>query len=673
MDNKEWMDKIRKSGMNVEAPDELAPENIKRMLEDGQDGRKRWRRYARWAAAAAASVLVITGSVFGLTRFAQNRNEADTETGMFLAQEEAQETAVDSEKPDTRIKEQTTEKQTETSGIFEGEQYAFAGAADDREIYDALKELDADAQPRDMGMEKEEVAEEDVADMAASDGALYESASAVTGGGFSRTNLQELGVDEADVVKTDGAYIYVLKTTGRVQIIRAEKEKLEITASIVLQDLNETPKEMYVDGDLLNVIASGSETAVENEEEDVYRVDTEDYTKLYTYDLSDRTAPKKTGEIRQQGSYASSRKNGDILYLFTRFGPELTTPEARETYIPEVDGTSLRAADVYIPEVKNSSQYLVISSVSNQKPDQVIDKKAVISAAENFYVSGSGIYVANTDWREDGDRTQILKFSYKDGVIIRADAADLKGYLNNTFSLNEYNGYLRAVLTDWSGDTQQTTLYVLDESMEITGSIQNIAEGEEVRSARFFGDTGYFVTYRNIDPLFSVDLSDPENPRILGELKVTGFSSYLHFYGENLLLGVGEETNPETGAYIGIKLSMFDISDPGNVKELHKYVMKDMYDCPLFYNYKAAMIDPGKNVFGFMCDSKYMVFTYDPESGFENVFAEDLKDAYYSSYYYGTNGMRGCYIGDTFYLIGGGQIRVYDMADHYNGLGSLEL
>lgn len=269
--------------------------------------------------------------------------------------------------------------------------------------------------------------------------------------------------------------------------------------------------------------------------------------------------------------------------------------------------------------------------------------------------------------------TQILRFGYADGRITSTAAADLKGSLNDTFSLNEYDGYLRVVLTDYSGDTQRNSLYVLNENMEVTGSISDIAEGEDIRSARFMGETGYFVTFRNTDPLFSVDLSDPANPVLLGELKITGFSSYLHFYGENKLLGVGNEVDPETGEYLGIKLAMFDVSDPANVKQLHKFVIRDTWDCPLFYDYRAAMIDTEKNIFGFMCDSSYMIFTYDEEEGFKNVFTENLSDTYYSSYYYGTQGVRGCFIGDTFYLIGGGQIRIYDMANGYAQLGRLEL
>ena len=119
--------------------------------------------------------------------------------------------------------------------------------------------------------------------------------------------------------------------------------------------------------------------------------------------------------------------------------------------------------------------------------------------------------------------TQILKFSCQKGKIQAKGAADLKGSLNDSFSMNEYNSYLRVVLTDYSGETQKNALYVLDDAMQVCGNIGDLAEGEDIRSARFLGDIGYFVTFRNTDPLFSVDLSDPSDPKILGELKITGF------------------------------------------------------------------------------------------------------------------------------------------------------
>lgn len=665
MDENKLLDKIKKSGENIDTPEQLLPENMKKMLEEAPNVRKkRWKKYIQWGVVAAVFALVIIGSISGLTRFADSRSEA-----VEIAEETG---SIDTVSVETEGKE--IEKEA-----GEEKEILLAGAENYKEIYEALEEMMN--QPgaygvREIAAEEEAVIEESGSTMAAADTVAADvsaSSMAAEESDYSKTNLQEAGVDEADVIKTDGKYLYVLKSTGTVKIVKAEKENLEITASVEMQELNETPQEMYVDGDILNVIATGSRTTLQNQAEDTYEAQTENYTKLYTYDISDRNAPELIGTVKQQGEYADSRKNGNKVYLFTRYYPEVYDVSEIDSYIPAVNGARLESTDIYLPEYKNSQAYLVISSVDNQEPSQIMDTKAIVSVAENFYVSQENIYICNTSWSSDVTMTQILKFHYEDGEITAVGAGDLKGVLNDTFSLNEYNGYLRAVLTDYSGETQKNALYVLDGNLEIVGNIEDIAEGENIRSARFFGDTGYFVTFRDMDPLFSVDLSDPENPQILGELKITGFSSYLHFYGENLLLGVGNEVDPETGYYLGIKLSMFDISDPSDVKEVNKYVIKDTYDCPLFYNYKAAMIDVDKNIFGFMCDGNYMVFTYDKDSGFQNVFTEDFEDIYYSSYYYGTEGIRGCYIGDTMYLIGGGQIRIYDMADDYKGLGRLEI
>ena len=554
--------------------------------------------------------------------------------------------------------------------------YVFAGAKNYQQVFDALKSTQNDREYATADLARGVTTEMAVEDSAASMMDMGSSASN-TGAAlsYSKTNLQEAGVDEADIIKTDGKYLYVMKATGSVRMIRAEGKTLEVEGTIMLEALNETPQEMYVDGDILNLIVTGSRTTLDSDDtqEDTYTANTENYTKIYTYDISDRSVPQLRGTVKQKGTYSTSRKNGDVIYLFTQFYPQINDADQIDTYVPAVNGARLESTDIYLPEYQNSSSYLVISSVSNRRPDEVIDKKAIVSAADNFYVSNDNIYIANANWSSDTAMTQILKFSCQKGKIRAKGAADLKGFLNDSFSMNEYNGYIRIVLTDYSGDTQTNALYVLDDALEVCGSITDIAEGEEIRSARFLGDTGYFVTFKETDPLFSVDLSDPAEPKVLGELKITGFSSYLHFYGENKLLGVGNEVDPETGAYTGIKLAMFDVSDPSNVKQLHKFVIKDTYDCPLFYNYKAAMIDTEKNIFGFMCDSSYMIFRYDEEKGFENIFTENLGDSYYSSSYNGTQGIRGCFIDNSFYLIGGGQIRIYDMADDYKEVGRLEL
>ncbi len=687
MDERKIFDMIKKSGENVDAPEEIQPEQIRRLLEEQpSDKKRRFRRYAQWGAVAAVFALVIIGGVTGLTRLSGTDGKEHTETGSMMLSDATQQKETEtmqlaeqnSEAVKETVKETTKEttKETEASVGSDKDVYVFAGAKNYQQVFDALKSTQNDREYATADLARGVTTEMAVEDSAASAMDMGSSASN-TGAAlsYSKTNLQEAGVDEADIIKTDGKYLYVMKATGSVRMIRAEGKTLEVEGTIMLEALNETPQEMYVDGDILNLIVTGSRTTLDSDDtqEDTYTANTENYTKIYTYDISDRSVPQLRGTVKQKGTYSTSRKNGDVIYLFTQFYPQINDADQIDTYVPAVNGARLESTDIYLPEYQNSSSYLVISSVSNRRPDEVIDKKAIVSAADNFYVSNDNIYIANANWGSDATMTQILKFSCQKGKIRAKGAADLKGFLNDSFSMNEYNGYLRIVLTDYSGDTQTNALYVLDDALEVCGSITDIAEGEEIRSARFLGDTGYFVTFRDTDPLFSVDLSDPAEPKVLGELKITGFSSYLHFYGENKLLGVGNEVDPETGAYTGIKLAMFDVSDPSNVKQLHKFVIKDTYDCPLFYDYKAAMIDTEKNVFGFMCDSSYMIFRYDEGKGFENVFTENLGNSYYGSSYNGIQGIRGCFIDNSFYLIGGGQIRIYDMADDYKEVGRLEL
>ena len=683
MDERKIFDMIKKSGENVDAPEEIQPEQIRRLLEEQpSDKKRRFRRYAQWGAVAAVFALVIIGGVTGLTRLSGTDGKEHTETGSMVlsdaTQQKETETMQLAEQNSEAVKEtvKETTKETEASVGSDKDVYVFAGAKNYQQVFDALKSTQNDREYATADLARGVTTEMAVEDSAASAMDMGSSASN-TGAAlsYSKTNLQEAGVDEADIIKTDGKYLYVMKATGSVRMIRAEGKTLEVEGTIMLEALNETPQEMYVDGDILNLIVTGSRTTLDSDDtqEDTYTANTENYTKIYTYDISDRSVPQLRGTVKQKGTYSTSRKNGDVIYLFTQFYPQINDADQIDTYVPAVNGARLESTDIYLPEYQNSSSYLVISSVSNRRPDEVIDKKAIVSAADNFYVSNDNIYIANANWSSDTAMTQILKFSCQKGKIRAKGAADLKGSLNDSFSMNEYNDYLRIVLTDYSGETQTNALYVLDDALEVCGSITDLAEGEEIRSARFLGDTGYFVTFRDTDPLFSVDLSDPAEPKVLGELKITGFSSYLHFYGENKLLGVGNEVDPETGAYTGIKLAMFDVSDPSNVKQLHKFVIKDTYDCPLFYNYKAAMIDTEKNIFGFMCDSSYMIFRYDEEKGFENIFTENLGDSYYSSSYNGTQGIRGCFIDNSFYLIGGGQIRIYDMADDYKEVGRLEL
>lgn len=554
------------------------------------------------------------------------------------------------------------------------------------------------------------------AESADMDVAAAESADEVSG--YSTTNVQELGVDEADIVKTDGNYIYILRQNGSVTIVRADPESMETVASISSADTAITSvQEMYLDGDTLSIVANRYGTTLRQEDDTYYTSDI-NQTALYTYDISDRSAPVLTGTVVQDGSYRTSRKVDNYIYLFTSYYPDIRATYEESIIVPLVNNSRLDASDFYLPEHPGSPAYLVISSMDISRPGKILDKKALVSGVSNFYVSTENIYIANEDYSGDTTITKLTKFSYKDGIITGIAAGAVKGYLNNSFSMNEYDGYLRVVSTYYNDNWEErNALYILDKSLKLTGSIENLAEGETIRSARFFGDTGYFVTFRQTDPLFSVDLSDPSRPRILGELKVSGFSSYLHFYGENLLLGMGYEADETTGEIYGVKLSMFDITDPSDVKELHRVVVPDVTWCPSLDNYKSILIDPEKNLFGFFCGERYLVFSYDEKAGFvsqlvydlvadaisrqtgasdsegnadfeisqtdsygldENMLTDsidiDAEDIIYDSSWYtsmNSYNSRGLYINDTFYLAGDASVTAFDMTDGFSKIGTL--
>ncbi len=175
-----------------------------------------------------------------------------------------------------------------------------------------------------------------------------------------------------------------------------------------------------------------------------------------------------------------------------------------------------------------------------------------------------------------------------------------------------------------------------------------------------WGKAGYFVTFKETDPLFSVDLSDPKNPKIIGALKIPGFSDYLHPYGKNKLLGIGMNVDEKTMSTDGVKLTMFDISDPENVKEEQTYVIENVYYTDVSYDYKAALVDAEKNLIGFAADSEggreYYTFSYDEKQGFTCTMHEEING----------NNMRitrGIYIEDTLYVIQGNIIEAYSLKD----------
>ena len=620
----DMIEQIRKESEDIQIPDSLRPDQIEKRLTE-RPKKYHWKK-GYTAGLAAACCLLVCGAVWGIQKSPQR-----------VSPVEKQDTATD---------------QAESSDIQTAKSYD--------QIYEYLQANQDDQYGIDDGMlEQSAVAEsaEDSTSMkstASADRSVAQNGKASGEASYSETNVRQDGVDEADVVKTDGRYLYTLKDNGSsVSIVDTVNGKLKEAASVRVEE-DDRIREFYVsDGHLILI----SEFNQEREDGAWTYASTD--TRIITYDITDPEKPGKAGEVTQSGSYTSSRLTDGHLYLFTQYSVDVTsgiTPKDKKDYIPYVNQQMLEADDIYLPPFSQAYMYEVVSSVDIAKPGEIQDSKAIFSDGGELYVSNDNIYWYETQW-SDKTETVIKRISYKDGKLKAEASGKVDGYINDSFSIDEYDGYLRVVTTD----DETNGLYILDSKMKEVGSITGLAEGEQVYSARLLGDTGYFVTYEQTDPLFSVDLSDPKNPKIIGKLKIPGFSEYLHFYGENLLLGIGMDVDEDGFTTNGVKLSMFDISDSSDVKEIQKYTLENVYSAAVMYDYKAVLIDPEKNVIGFAADGNngenYYVFSYNDTNGFECLMNETVNGNGYQS-------ALGVYVYNTLYVVKGNIIEAYDMADY---------
>ncbi len=519
---------------------------------------------------------------------------------------------------------------------------------------------------------------------------------------YGKTNRQEEAVEEADIMKNDGRYLYrvVNRQEGPNYQVRVVDTKDGLKEASLVGDF-ENVQDIYVWDDKLVVLeprwAANGDPGIQPmgagaETDDAVTVTEPSYSycKIHVFDISDRTAPKEYHTFTVKGSYLDSRISGGYLYFFASC--ETSRPEKKEDvrlYVPMMDGEPMPEENITLPKGDAAASYLVMASVDMSHPDKFADTRALVASADKLYVSPENIYLADTQYfsynkeGKQSDSTMLYRFSYKDGKMRKGAAGKVKGTLRDDMAMNEYHGCLRLVTTVQSQNVEKivdditgeflgydstnvgvtNSLYVLGQDLKVVGKIENLAKDEYVYSARFMGDSGYFVTFRETDPLFSVDLSNPREPKILGELKISGFSEYLHFYADNLLLGIGMEADEDTGATEGMKLSMFDISNPADVKEQSKMELKEYEYSEALYNYKAVLIDTKKNLFGFFAENyedkrDYLLFTF-ADGKFSKVMEVDCSD--YERYGWE---IRGTYIGQRFFLFTDtGLVEEYSLAD----------
>lgn len=497
---------------------------------------------------------------------------------------------------------------------------------------------------------------------------------------YSQTNVQVEGVDEPDIVKNDGKYIYTVAGKKIVIVDAFPAEGMKIIEEIEFDDsirnifLNEnklivfTEHYEYVDTGIMcgEFYSFGVRCGGYSKEE----------TKVYIYDVSDKNDPQLDKEIDLSGNYADARMIDNYVYLIsskylslnyfdlpyyavdgvekkieasevyyfnspdenfvfnTIAAIDVTDGEMEtETYLTGAGSTIYVSEDnIYLTYQKRLSQKYVIDryldevllpalpdSVANEIEDAWEDEDKTDSEKEREigdileeYISGlepnemaefqneldEKAMTFFEEIQKEQEKTAIHKINVNGLEIKHESVGEVPGSVLNQFSMDEFDGNFRIATTTggWNRERNYNNLYVLDENLKVIGKVEDLAKGERIYSVRFLGERAYMVTFRQTDPLFAIDLSNPENPKVLGELKVTGYSGYLHPYDAEHLIGIGMEAT-EQGRVQGVKISLFDVSDIENPEEIGKYEVSEKWsNSEATYDHKAVLFDKERNL-----------------------------------------------------------------------------
>jgi len=575
---------------------------------------------------------------------------------------------------------------------------------------------------------------------------------------YSKTNIQVEGVDEADIVKNDGRYIYTVSGKEIVIVDAYPAENAKIISKI---ELNGTPQEIFLNKDKLIVFGWEDYYTQETAASKIGIMPPRYYTQqtfIRVYDITDRSNPILKRTIMIDGNYYDSRMIGDYVYAIVNKNVEMVGTEPIS--MPMVKSNDMietvKASDVYYFDYPDSSYIFtnVVSLNTQNDVEDVTTKTFLMGYSENMYVSPTNIYVVYTRRLNEYDfydkiiddviipavpsetqgkieevrnsnvskyekmqeigklfndymkslgpevgaiemkraeekmktvreeiskqmeKTIIHKISIDNGRIEYITNGEVPGYVLNQFSMDEQGDNFRIATTtgNWRAESLNH-VYVLDGNLQVVGKLEDLAHGERIYSVRFIGNKGYMVTFRQIDPLFVIDLSDPTNPKVLGYLKIPGVSEYLHPYDENHVIGVGRDATEE-GRVKGLKLSLFDVSDVSNPKEVSKYIIGESGTYSEALNdHKAFLFSITKNLLVIpvsLAEKNYQqdwygafVFNLDLNNGFVlkgriTHSDETNKTEYY--YDYQSQIRRSLYIDNVLYTISSKMVKMNDLS-----------
>jgi len=408
-----------------------------------------------------------------------------------------------------------------------------------------------------------------------------------TGGGqedSSTTNVQEAGIDEPDIVKTDGSYVYAV-AGGRLHAVDARTATPRLLDSLDVPGIGGAAQLLHHGNRVLLIAPDGADT------------------RMTEVDVSDPAALRIVHTLAASGAFVSARQHGQTARVVLSWTPPAVRavggpvvvaraaarrPSSGKGWVPAATlrtkrtGRTRRRALVSCRSVRHAARFaglemLTVVTIDLAKGLPAIDSDAVLASGENVYASATSLYVATTRWGASGpvwspsSTTAIHRWdiSERDRTVYRS-SGEIPGHLLNQFSMSEHRGVLRVASTlEEDGSSSRVT--VLDERsgrLQAIGQVGELGRGERIYAVRFIEDAGFVVTFRQTDPLYAIDLSDPARPVKRGELKIPGYSAYLHPAGDDLLIGVGRD-GTESGGVLGVQISLFDVSDLDHPRRLH--------------------------------------------------------------------------------------------------------
>ena len=447
-----------------------------------------------------------------------------------------------------------------------------SGNSATEEVLDYSTDSDSDFSDMDLGAAEDADMETEMQEYSSSTKSLRNSATtgATGSASHSETYLQVEEVDESDIVKTDGKYIYYVNKNKEVVILSAENGKTKKISTIGNNGVENYVQDIYLKGDRLITVGR------------FYKNDSDEASSgIVVYDISDRSKPVEIYDFSQTGSIVSSRMVGDYVYLVTnetvwKGGRVVPMCGSRDSF------KSLPAVDICCVPDPNTSSYIILSGIDIASGKQgKTTTKAVLGASSDIYCNDHNLYATSSEWDSKTGTvyTRIVRAALdKENVKFNA-TTKVRGRVYGQFAMDERDGYFRIATTSDRDGMDVNNLYVLDSVLKEAGKVTGFARNESIKAVRFIGSKAYVITYKAIDPLFIIDLSDPADPRIEGEVMIDGFSTLLVPVSGDRLLGIGHATgdNGYGGEYdSGLKLALFDISDPSEPKVIDSKEFKDM-------------------------------------------------------------------------------------------------